>query len=164
MLLAGGARGGDEDSGVETQHTQGVCKPSCLAEQGARVRHSQHRLLTQVNSSRTTRSAEAERPCNSRLFLPSTNQARGSSHATLDRVSSSRHGKTAQADVSLAKEIHENSRQTFPPSQTPPAATRRKPHAWPYSPALEGCEAHSPEQVGSCPFWVHPHHSNNLSL
>lgn len=119
---------------------------------------------TQVNSSRTARSAEAESPCNSHLFLPSTNQACGSSHATLDSVSSSRHGQTAQADVSLAKGIHENSRETFPPSQAPPVATRRKPLSWPYSPALARREAHSLEQVGSCPFWVCLHCRNNLSL
>lgn len=86
---------------------------------------------TQVNSSRTTRSAEAKSPCNSHLFLPSTNQACGSSYDTLDRVSSSRRGQTDQGDVSLAKGIHENSRETFPPSQPPPVAPGESPSLGP---------------------------------
>lgn len=147
VLLARGARGGDENSGVEIKDAQGLHKPRCPMEQEAWVRQRQLWLL---NTGQQFKDKKMSRCCKA-LQLPSTNQARGSPRAALGMACSSRHRQTAQEDVSFAKGLQENSRETSPPSQAPPEATRRKLLSWPDPAALAGLEAHSPEPRGPVP-------------
>lgn len=125
MLLAGGG----EHPGAGTRDARGLCKASRGGAAGARVRQSQHRLLTQLSTSRTMRSVDAP----SSFFPAQTKLV----HLLLSLWMGCPPQDTAKQLRLMLHLTKGSMKMAEEPSLPPehPCSSQRKSLCWPHSPA-----------------------------